>query len=506
MWFIFRLILAVGAIFYRFHLKKNSSVAVKAPNGQTYRVHSVKNKHGKVVRTLVYFYAKNSFYFRIVNEGRLIKLLKFFGLVTEMQTGNAEFDEHHYIAVDHPKILAEISFNDQFRQNMIDLKMQWSEISADGKMGVIFKTEGSKTPTEEDIVKMSQFVESLQKIQVSKADPYYAKIFAFELFMFGVTGYGIGTYAEFLIYDTLSLLDPWELLFKGVACGLLVFLAWMLSALFILRKSSRAPLLIADLGLWCLLGLLIAGPQVFVDLNQVLDKSQPTLTRALIEDKYSRTTGSGKNRRTRFYLELKFNENPYHIPRRFRITAWDYHRFTKDHGIQFSIRRGAFAAAYIDEMEPVTVIPDVDSSRGELPQEQISSIAEALKWRAASPLSESSSEGERRIVRYNKDQVKSDEPLLNGAPHGLAKYWHPNGKLYSEIPYQNGEKHGEFKLYREDGTLEQHLSYKNGKPHGLLQWFNENGQLSHRAVYIEGQHFPISEVDLQKVIESSNSY
>lgn len=509
MWIILRLCLAIGALFFRFLLGRNNGGTLIENGGRSYMINYVKDKYGNTVRTEVIFPSKNNFYFRIVKEGALIKFLKACGLVSEMQTGNPEFDEHHYIAVDHPRLQSEISLNDKFRRTMIELKMQWNEISAHGISGVKFQTKGSKPPTEEEILKMSHFVDVLEKIQVPKSDPFYLKVIAFELFMFGVTGYGIGSYFEIMFFDTMSLLDPWDLLLKGVLCGLLVFFIWIAGALFILRKSSRTPLLIAELGFWCLLGLLTAGPQVFVDLNRVLDRSSPTLTKATIEDKYSRTTGGGKRRRTHYYLQLKFDENPYGITRRFPIAGWDYHRFTKNHGIQFSIREGAFKAAYVEEFEPLTLVynPVGNPSAAESPHkerlssEQKNEISEALKWKAVIPTTESGSGSELRIVRYGNDQVKSEEPQINGLLNGVAKYWHANGKLYSEIPYVNGEKHGEFKPYREDGSLEQHLSYKSGQPHGLLQWFNEKGQLSSRAVYIQGQHFPLSDLELQQAIE-----
>ncbi len=72
-------------------------------------------------------------------------------------------------------------------------------------------------------------------------------------------------------------------------------------------------------------------------------------------------------------------------------------------------------------------------------------------------------------------QRRSQEPLRDGKPHGLAKYWHANGQPYAEITYINGKKDGQHTLYREDGTPEQSLSYQNGQPHGILTWYKADG-------------------------------
>lgn len=92
---------------------------------------------------------------------------------------------------------------------------------------------------------------------------------------------------------------------------------------------------------------------------------------------------------------------------------------------------------------------------------------------------------------------RSEEPLVNGVPHGVAHYWFDDGRPYANIPYRQGKKHGTFTLYREDGTVEQELSYKDGAPYGVNAWMAADGSVASSFVFIsEGEHYPVT--DCQK--------
>ncbi|MBP7252706.1 MAG: hypothetical protein KBA75_04390 [Alphaproteobacteria bacterium] len=94
-------------------------------------------------------------------------------------------------------------------------------------------------------------------------------------------------------------------------------------------------------------------------------------------------------------------------------------------------------------------------------------------------------------------KLRSEEPLVNGAIHGVGHYWFDDGRPYANIPYRQGKKHGTFTLYRQDGTVEQQLSYKDGVPYGINAWMGADGQVSASYVFIsEGEHYPVT--DCQK--------
>lgn len=99
---------------------------------------------------------------------------------------------------------------------------------------------------------------------------------------------------------------------------------------------------------------------------------------------------------------------------------------------------------------------------------------------------------------YHRDywpngKLRSEEPLVNGAIHGVGHYWFDDGRPYANIPYRLGKKHGVFTLYRQDGTIEQQLSYKDGAPYGINAWMAADGSVTSSFVFIsEGEHYPVT--------------
>lgn len=88
---------------------------------------------------------------------------------------------------------------------------------------------------------------------------------------------------------------------------------------------------------------------------------------------------------------------------------------------------------------------------------------------------------------------RSEEPLVNGVPHGVGHYWFDDGRPYANIPYRQGKKHGTFTLYRKDGTIEQQLSYKDGVPYGVNAWMAADGSVASSYVFVsEGEHYPVT--------------
>ena len=61
--------------------------------------------------------------------------------------------------------------------------------------------------------------------------------------------------------------------------------------------------------------------------------------------------------------------------------------------------------------------------------------------------------------------------------YGEWKYYHPNGKLWSEGKYENGTRIGKSVTYYENGNIRIKGTYKDGKPYGKWYFYDENGNL-----------------------------
>jgi len=64
--------------------------------------------------------------------------------------------------------------------------------------------------------------------------------------------------------------------------------------------------------------------------------------------------------------------------------------------------------------------------------------------------------------RGNKLECWNGGQRGNRTRHGLATYWHDNGKKRSEGEYKNGKKHGEWTRWDDDGQALS-ITYDDGK-------------------------------------------
>jgi len=60
------------------------------------------------------------------------------------------------------------------------------------------------------------------------------------------------------------------------------------------------------------------------------------------------------------------------------------------------------------------------------------------------------------------DQLRREEPYLNGRRHGVCREWNQEGVLTSEEHYKDGYREGPRRKYRADGTLEWEEIYTKG--------------------------------------------
>ena len=331
---------------------------------------------------------------------------------------------------------------------------------------------------------IKEFQQILDQIVVIKRedDPFIFSILVFEVFYYAVNFYATSIYISHSIDNGQYLLDSWDLALRGVYYGFCLLLFWIITSFLVLRKSSRAPVYLGEVFFGMILSLLIGGGQMMIDLNQVLDKSTPTFENALVVDKY-KTTTTGKNRRTYYYLNLQFKKNDYGIPETLSVSFDNYYNFHQGSGIEFTIRQGYFHAAYISSMRPIFYEMDQSHSQ-KLSQQELLNL---IRWEPeALPISNDTIQWHEEYYG-NKTQIKQREPFVSGELNGVGEYWHRNSTVYAKIPWVKNQKHGKFKLYRNDGTIDQDLSYKMGKPHGLCTWYHPDGKIYMRAIYEEGK-------------------
>src|SRR5690606_1053637 len=89
------------------------------------------------------------------------------------------------------------------------------------------------------------------------------------------------------------------------------------------------------------------------------------------------------------------------------------------------------------------------------------------------------SEGNPNTAKTNANPSKKLSVL-----HGKANYYHPNGRLSSELLFRHGKKEGLCKEYHQyHNTLKSAVEFKDGLEHGAFSYFKPNGNLERKGIY-----------------------
>ncbi len=459
-------------------------------------------KNGTITKTEIWIPLEPKLRFRLQDETPWTEFCQTIGFGQEFRissTPSHEFDRRFYIASDNAEFLNALKNDEELQNVFLRLRgLGFETFNAHGTGYLKLPYPGEYNLTEQTKGDLEILWTKLKSVSVSRVTghSHFAKLMVLEAILYGAVAYGGAAYFSFMVDSGLVHLDLMPVVAMGLGFGLLFLLVWMLAVYFMMKRSAYAPLLVSDFLLAGLLIVVSAGPMFASDLNRTLDESAPNIYRAGIYDSYSRTTGTGKNRRTRHYLSLKYIDNPMQLPQEFEI-GFDRDRFAINQGIEFEIRDGFLGMKYIDRLNSIPfpeglVSPTVAAAQTQYENNLLvlSAIQENVAWRRQMKSGSVPDLAEVVEVKYQNGNLKSREHFYRGMKQGASVYYHVNGTTYTSIDWKDGARHGSFKVFREDGSLEQWTSYKDGKPHGLFAWFNEQGATdrpTHLRIYNMGQ-------------------
>jgi hypothetical protein len=510
MWILLRLSIVVFALLYRFWDFRNRTFRFTKEylGSLEVRVRTSSNRFRTVfttkylVTTEYRITTASKIYFRLRGESKWTRFCKRIGLGIEFQVGDPEFDEVFYVASDHPAFLYTLRDDPALRTRLLELwKMGFTEIMSTGTGDLRLKrTDGLVLEPElgDRLLKVRDAVEKI-RFNPRLIDRWFIPVLIFETVVWVVGAYGFGSLIHLKLDSGQSVIHPEKIWALGSTVALLVLATWMFVVGFLFRRSSRAPMFVVDLFFYMFVSVVFAGSQGVSDMNRILDRSKTESYQALILKRYSRSVGSGKYRSTSHYLVLRFDRNPESIPEKLEVSAWDIYKLTEGQGVELRVRKGGLGFAYIDDL--ISIPPPefpADPAEPQAPVLSADQIKSLVAWSAPQPPPFGEGVKAWAEEKYPSGVYRQMEPLVNGVREGLARYWHENGQLYSEIPWVSDQKHGCFILYRPDATVEQVLSYQNGKSHGLLTWHDAAGVTNRRALYQDGVPVEASEAILKE--------
>lgn len=469
---------------------------IQTAGGTNYGFRHSTSKNGHVTGTQIWMPISRGIHFRLQSENGWTQFCKTIGFGRETQIGS-EFDEQFYIASDHGPFLSKLKLDPQFQTILRELQRAGvTKFVSDGNGYLVLKMDGPRETLSDEFAKsLDTLAGKLKEFATRRLqiDPFLAKVMFLEAVLWSAFGYGLSGYLTFTVEPEIVHISTMPIFLIGISVGAGFLLTWIAAIFFLMRQSSRAPLLISDFLFMGSIVLIAAGPMAAADINRALDTSEAEFTRAGIYRTFSRTTGTGKNRRTRHYLELVYVNNPYQLPGTFEV-GWDRNKFAANQGIEFEVRKGYFNVPYIAQKNSIPFPASLAAPVQSRPEDRTSivelAMQESKSWYSMNRAASLPPEAQKAEQYYQKNALKSREHLVNGVKQGPSVYFHPNGQLYTKIDWKDGGRHGSFKVYRADGTLEQWTSYKEGKPHGMFAWFNKTGDIErpeYLAIYKDGE-------------------
>ncbi len=95
---------------------------------------------------------------------------------------------------------------------------------------------------------------------------------------------------------------------------------------------------------------------------------------------------------------------------------------------------------------------------------------------------------------HKNGKLASEATFVDGAPHGVTRFWHDNGQLAREIPLNHGVWHGAVRQWDRNGNLLGTCEMENGT--GITREWHENGELQSEIPFVNNQqHGPAKSWD-----------
>lgn len=489
MWILFRLAVFLMGVAYQFFAISRANAQFKSVRGVLVQIKNQKNTKTNQETSSVSLKIKSRLFFRLLPENSGLQWYKSAGFGQEIQVGDKKFDEAFYIAAENHGIIDKLRADSQLRDSILKLHaLGYTNFVSDGFGHLDMENPNASTvETDEFFATLEKIKNSLELVPSSSfmAEPFVFWVVAMELLFCGLLAYAYSLQIT-LITEGLPHLDLLDFALKGLIGSGILISAWFIFIWAFLRRSPRAPVLLFDFTLpYCLIAL-VAGIMLFADLNHLLDQSPISVNQAVVIDKDAKSSGTTSRRSAAHYLSLEFTANPDNLPARLMVPLWSYYKYSKGDGIEIRVRRGFFNSPYVDGdraiPNPKQVSVSVDSSKVDFQRAR-----NLAGWIPASePQVKMDGPVSWAEEKYRSGKIRQKEPFVDARRHGLATYWHENGKVYTTINWVNGEKQGRVKIYYPSGAIEQSLNYRNGKLHGLCAWYDEQGVVTNMALYDNG--------------------
>jgi hypothetical protein len=274
-------------------------------NGRYYYLMQHNNK-AKLTTITTYVESIYGYDFYLKIETRFERFLKSLGIDMECQTADKEFDETVFIVSDDDEICNILKTNEQLCKALHNIfthtnKLGFSVIKIecfDGKLAVISKPKSKKYDKEiansypDEIAPMLQEAAKFFAPRQTVDDKLYRERSSYIALVFKALAISLLVNGLAMLYIWLMdfvlfprLIHPQQLLTSSIIVSLLLLIAFIATAFYLLQKSSRFAPVLLELSTLGLLGIFLSSATELWESNIYLDNSVAQTFEATVVDK-----------------------------------------------------------------------------------------------------------------------------------------------------------------------------------------------------------------------------
>jgi hypothetical protein len=355
-------------VFLSYGLWRKLSWAIGWPDDAGYlrtadsRRYKFKDTTQKNVRTFYYAVpCAHGVSLRIHRESQWDRFAKKIGLSFEYQFGDPQFDDELYVVSNAPAFRSELAetqaLRDVMRLLFRDKRLKRIECHGQHvvaryqekvKSDVVFQPDAAGVQLIVGaLYGLADSLEMAKSKNTSRWDVYELRAALLAAVSTALLSLGmLELFRDIFTERAQIMLDVTELMTFSSICAAMAQFALMTATVILLRGSSYAHVILAEVFISGGIGLLLSGYVIARDINLSFDQSMQRLVQA---DIIGKRTWRGRKSGTHYELQLNGRDGMHSLPGSIEVSYGVYQRAREGENVTMVIRDGALGYRWIEE-------------------------------------------------------------------------------------------------------------------------------------------------------------
>lgn len=294
---------------------------------------------------------------RIHRESKWDRFAKKIGLSIEYQFNDPEFDDELYVVSNASAFQAELAENkalrDVVRSLFRDRRLQKIECYGQHVFALYQEKAGQASTGEVQLIvdalyALAGSLGAAKLKSASRWDAYQLRAALLAALSTALLSLGLVEFIrDYVSAPEQIMLDAKDLAVFSTACAAVVLFVMMTATVALLRGSSYAHVILAEVIISGGIGLMLGGYFITRDINLSFDQSAQQMAQADIT-RMRTWTSSGKYRRTYYELYLKDRDGRCRLPDKIKVSYKIYKMAQGQKTLTMGIRNGALGYRWVE--------------------------------------------------------------------------------------------------------------------------------------------------------------